>query len=67
MDRAVDQTSQRYSQLQKTKKAVEITYKNGRTTSQLNRDTYQAVKTEVDKITSDKLKRELIKQVMTAG
>lgn len=66
MNQAIDQANQQYNQLQKAKKAVEVIYKDGKTTNQLNRDTYQAAKAEVDKVTSDKLKKELIKQVTTA-
>lgn len=57
MNQAIDQANQQYNQLQKAKKAVEVIYKDGKTTNQLNRDTYQAAKAEVDKVTSDKLKR----------
>ena len=66
MNQAIDQANQQYNQLQKAKKAVEVIYKDGKTTNQLNRDTYQAAKAEVDKVTSDKLKKELVKQVTTA-
>ena len=66
MNQAIDQANQQYNQLQKAKKAVEVIYKDGKTTNQLNRDTYQAAKSEVDKVTSDKLKKELVKQVTTA-
>ena len=66
MNQAIDQANQQYNQLQKAKKAVEVIYKDGKTTNQLNRDTYQAAKVEVDKVTSDKLKKELVKQVTTA-
>lgn len=57
MNQAIDQANQQYNQLQKAKKAVEVIYKDGKTTNQLNRDTYQAAKAEVDKVTSDKLKK----------
>lgn len=66
MNQAIDQANQQYNQLQKAKKAVEVIYKDGKTTNQLNRDTYQAAKAEVDKVISDKLKKELVKQVKTA-
>lgn len=66
MNQAIDQANQQYNQLQKAKKTVEVIYKDGKTTNQLNRDTYQAAKAEVDKVTSDKLKKELVKQVTTA-
>ncbi|MGL9921772.1 cell division site-positioning protein MapZ family protein [Enterococcus sp. DIV1758] len=66
MNQAIDQANQQYNQLQKAKKAVEVIYKDGKTTNQLNRDTYQAAKAEVDKVTSDKLKKELVTQVTTA-
>ena len=66
MNQVIDQANQQYNQLQKAKKAVEVIYKDGKTTNQLNRDTYQAAKAEVDKVTSDKLKKELVKQVTTA-
>ena len=48
MNQAIDQANQQYNQLQKAKKAVEVIYKDGKTTNQLNRDTYQAAKAEVD-------------------
>lgn len=57
MNQAIDQANQQYNQLQKAKKAVEVIYKDGKTTNQLNRDTYQVAKAEVDKVTSDKLKK----------
>ncbi|MBD9891740.1 hypothetical protein IHP97_01990 [Enterococcus faecalis] len=66
MNQAIDQANQQYNQLQKAKKAVEVIYEDGKTTNQLNRDTYQAAKAEVDKVTSDKLKKELVTQVTTA-
>ncbi|MGC3569793.1 hypothetical protein ACPTE7_15580, partial [Enterococcus faecalis] len=65
MNQAIDQANQQNNQLQKAKKAVEVIYKDGKTTNQLNRDTYQASKADVDKVTSDKLKKEQVKQVTT--
>ena len=66
INQAIDQASDQYNQLQSAQKAVATFYQNGTITDGLTQESYNAAKTEVDKVKSAKLKEPLTKALTEA-
>jgi hypothetical protein len=66
INQGIDQAMTQYDQLQKAKVAVEVIYKDNQLTEALSRETYNAAKTEVDKVKSESLRKPLTESLTKA-